>query len=101
MGGTAIPACGCGVVRRSRRAFLVCTAEIQLGGWVDRNLRIWLNGAKMRSLQISADDVLNTVGREHLEVPAGRIEMPATEMNVARRVNFMRPSAEFDPEATA
>jgi HAE1 family hydrophobic/amphiphilic exporter-1 len=57
-------------------------AEIQLGGWVDRNLRVWLKSDRMDALQISADDVLNTVGREHLEVPAGRIEMPAKELNV-------------------
>jgi HAE1 family hydrophobic/amphiphilic exporter-1 len=57
-------------------------AEIQLGGWVDRNLRIWLDSKKMDQLQIAADDVLNTVDREHLEVPAGRIEMPASELNV-------------------
>jgi HAE1 family hydrophobic/amphiphilic exporter-1 len=57
-------------------------AEIQLGGWVDRNLRIWLDSRKMENLQIAADDVLNTVDREHLEVPAGRIEMPASELNV-------------------
>jgi hydrophobe/amphiphile efflux-1 (HAE1) family protein len=57
-------------------------SEIQLGGFVDRNLRIWLNSKKLNALQMSADDVLNTVGREHLEVPAGRIEAAATEMNV-------------------
>ena len=57
-------------------------AELQLGGWVDRNLRVWLESDKLNALQISADDVLNTVDREHLEVPAGRIEMAASEMNV-------------------
>src|SRR6185503_13383132 len=33
-------------------------SEIQLGGFVDRNLRVWLNSEKLNSLQLSADDVL-------------------------------------------
>ncbi len=56
--------------------------EITLGGFVDRNLRVWIDSRRLAALQLSADDILNTVGREHLEIPAGRIESPTTELNV-------------------
>lgn len=56
--------------------------EISLGGFVDRNLRIWIDSSRLQRLQLSADDILNTVGREHLEIPAGRIEGSKTELNV-------------------
>jgi HAE1 family hydrophobic/amphiphilic exporter-1 len=56
--------------------------EITLGGFVDRNLRVWVDSARLQRLQLSADDILNTVGREHLEVPAGRIESARSELNV-------------------
>lgn len=56
--------------------------EITLGGFVDRNLRVWVDSRRLQNLQLSADDILNTVGREHLEVPAGRIESTKSELNV-------------------
>lgn len=56
--------------------------EINLGGFVDRNLRVWIDSRRLESLQLSADDILNTVGREHLELPAGRIENATQELNV-------------------
>ncbi len=56
--------------------------EITLGGWVDRNLRVWLKADRLAALQLSADDIVNAVDREHLELPAGRIEGAQAELNV-------------------
>jgi len=65
--------------------------EVFLGGYVDRNLRIWLDEKKLSARGLTADDVIATVEREHIEVPAGRLELPQQELNV--RVLGEAPSA--------
>ncbi|MFA6319263.1 MAG: efflux RND transporter permease subunit, partial [Elusimicrobiota bacterium] len=66
--------------------------EVFLGGLVDRNLRVWLDARAMEAKQITAVDVLTAISREHVEVPAGRLETPAKEFNVRALGEF--PSAE-------
>ncbi len=66
--------------------------EVFLGGYVDRNLRVWLDGKKLSQSALTVDDVINTVSKEHVEVPAGRIEAADREMNV--RVLGEAPSVE-------
>ena len=56
--------------------------EIFLGGFVDPNLRIWLDSKKMGNLQITVDDVIQTINMQHLELPAGTIETKKEERNV-------------------
>ncbi|HTY44821.1 MAG TPA: efflux RND transporter permease subunit [Patescibacteria group bacterium] len=56
--------------------------EIFLGGLLDRNLRIWVDAAKLKEYQLTVQDVIDAVNLEHQEVPAGRIETPVKEFNV-------------------
>src|SRR5688572_18897211 len=57
--------------------------EISLGGgFLERNVRIWLDAKRLEAYQISADQVIDALRREHVEVPAGRIEGPYKEINV-------------------
>ena len=56
--------------------------EIFLGGFLERNLRVWVNADKLQAYQLTVDDVINAIQREHAEVPAGRIETDAKEFNV-------------------
>ena len=56
--------------------------EIILGGFLERNLRVWLDGEKLQGQQLTVDDVIRAIQREHVEVPAGRIETGAQELNV-------------------
>ena len=56
--------------------------EIFLGGFLERNLRVWLDTAKMEAHQITVEDVIAAIQREHQELPAGRIETTAHELNV-------------------
>lgn len=60
----------------------VGVSEIILGGYVEPNLRVWINQDKLRAYDLSALDVMNTIEREHLEVPAGIFENPLDEYNV-------------------
>jgi hydrophobe/amphiphile efflux-1 (HAE1) family protein len=56
--------------------------EISLGGYRERNVRVWFDASKMEAQGLTVQDVIRAIQREHLEVPAGRIETPEREMNV-------------------
>ena len=59
--------------------------EIQMGGFRERSLRVWLDAARMDAYGVTAADVLAALRREHVEVPAGRIESGSREVNVRMR----------------
>ncbi|MBI3087901.1 MAG: efflux RND transporter permease subunit [Candidatus Omnitrophica bacterium] len=56
--------------------------EIFLGGWLERNLRVWLDARKLEAYQLTVQDVIDAIQREHAERPAGRIETGTQELNV-------------------
>ena len=56
--------------------------EVFLGGYIEPNLRVWLDKEKMRSNELTVDDVINAVRTQHSELPAGRIETPKREMTI-------------------
>ena len=56
--------------------------EIQLQGFRDRSVRVWFDAVRLEAQGLTVLDVNRAIQREHLEVPAGRIENAAREMNV-------------------
>ena len=56
--------------------------EIQLSGFRDRSVRVWYDAVRLEAQGLTVQDVNAAIQREHLEVPAGRIETPEREMNV-------------------
>jgi len=56
--------------------------EVFIGGFRERNVRVWFDAPRLEAQGLSVLDVIAAVQREHLEVPAGRIETPQREMNV-------------------
>jgi hydrophobe/amphiphile efflux-1 (HAE1) family protein len=56
--------------------------EIMLGGYRERSIRVWFDAERMEAQGLTVQDVIAAIQREHLEVPAGRIETPEREMNV-------------------
>ena len=56
--------------------------EVLLGGFLERNLRIWIDADKLEEYQLTIDDVTAAIQREHAEMPAGRIETPTQEFSV-------------------
>ncbi len=56
--------------------------EVSIGGLVDRNLRIWIDASKLEQYQFTVQDVIDAVGAQHEEVPAGQIETSQNEYNV-------------------
>ncbi len=68
--------------------------EVLLGGLVPRNLRVWLDADKMRAQQITVEDILAAIKREHAEIPAGQIETDVKEFNV-RTLGEISDPAQF------
>ncbi len=56
--------------------------EIFLGGFVERNLRVWLDAEKLQAYQLTVQDIINAIQQEHAEMPAGRLETSQKEFNV-------------------
>ncbi len=45
--------------------------EVRLGGFVDPNLRVWLDSKKMQEKELTVEDVLDAIGSQHAHLPAG------------------------------
>jgi HAE1 family hydrophobic/amphiphilic exporter-1 len=56
--------------------------NITLAGYVDPNLRVWLDRDKLYRYELTATDIFSAIQSEQSEQPAGRIEAPTKEMNV-------------------
>ncbi len=56
--------------------------DVDMGGFVDPNLRIWVDIDKLNAKQLTVDDVINTVQNQHSEMPAGYISSGNRELNV-------------------
>jgi len=54
--------------------------DVAMGGYVDRSLRVWLDPVKMKNLEITVEDVLQSISTEHSEQPSGRIDLPREEI---------------------
>ncbi len=56
--------------------------EIIMGGYLERNIRIWLDATALDQRGLVVGDVLNALRREHVELPAGRIDTEGRELSV-------------------
>ncbi|MCU0287958.1 MAG: efflux RND transporter permease subunit [Acidobacteria bacterium] len=56
--------------------------EITAGGAQDRNVRIWLDAKRLDEKQLTVQDIIRALQREHVELPAGRLETTGREVNL-------------------
>ncbi|HEV8320885.1 MAG TPA: efflux RND transporter permease subunit [Myxococcota bacterium] len=56
--------------------------EIMMGGYLERNVRIWLDASRLAARGLTVGDVVAALDREHVELPAGRLEGEGRELNV-------------------
>ena len=56
--------------------------EITLMGVQTRNVRVWLDAAQLDEKNMTVTDVIQALQREHIELPAGRLETTGREVNV-------------------
>jgi hydrophobe/amphiphile efflux-1 (HAE1) family protein len=57
-------------------------ADVFLGGYVDPNLRVWVDSQKLNQYELTASDLIQTIQTEHKESPSGYIEDEKSEKNV-------------------
>ncbi len=55
---------------------------VSLGGWIDREVNIWVDNNKLNALQLTADEIVGTINTQHSEVPVGFMETPLKEYEV-------------------
>jgi hydrophobe/amphiphile efflux-1 (HAE1) family protein len=56
--------------------------EITLGGYLERSVRIWVDASRLDEKGLTVTDVIAALRREHVELPAGRLEGEGREVNV-------------------
>jgi hydrophobe/amphiphile efflux-1 (HAE1) family protein len=56
--------------------------EIFMGGYLERNVRVWLDATRLDEHGLTVTDVIGALQREHVELPAGRLESEGREVNV-------------------
>lgn len=69
--------------------------EIFLGGFLERNLRVWIDTKKLVAYQLTVEDVIAAIQKEHVEVPAGKLETQEKESSV-RAMGEARSVSEFE-----
>ncbi len=68
--------------------------DVRMGGYVDPNMRIWLNTGEMARLEITVDDIINTISSQHSLTPSGYMYDGPRESNV-RVLSEARTPEEF------
>jgi hydrophobe/amphiphile efflux-1 (HAE1) family protein len=67
--------------------------EVTLAGYEPRNLRVWVDNAKLKPLQLTILDVKSALENEQVEEAAGYLENAATEFNVRTMGEGATPEA--------
>jgi HAE1 family hydrophobic/amphiphilic exporter-1 len=69
--------------------------EVIMSGYIEPNLRIWIDPKKLDANELTVQDVLSAIAKEHVEVPVGRIETATTEFNL-RYLGEAKSTTEFE-----
>lgn len=67
--------------------------SVTMSGGRTRQVRIWIDRRKMDAAALTADDIKLALGREHKEVPGGRVENSRTEYIVKTKGEYETPEA--------
>jgi hydrophobe/amphiphile efflux-1 (HAE1) family protein len=70
---------------KDRLQTIAGVGEIQMGGFRDRNLRVWLDAERLDRFGATAGDVLDAIRREHVDLPAGQLISGSREAAVRLR----------------
>ena len=66
--------------------------EIRLGGFSERNLRVWVDSSKLRDYELTVLDVQQAIQLQHEEIAGGYIENKTREMNVRTMGEGLTPA---------
>ncbi len=57
-------------------------SQVFLGGYMNREINVWVDNQKMNNRQLTALDVINSIQHQHAEVPAGYMETPDVQYSI-------------------
>lgn len=66
-------------VLKERLQTIPGVGAVQLGGFRDREIRVWLDPEKLQARNLTPRDITNAIRNKHIELPSGRIEQPQRE----------------------
>ena len=76
---------------RDRFRVIPGVANVFLGGWADRNLRVWVDDNKLAARQLTILDVKNTLKLENNETTSGDLENVHDDSNVRMMGEALSP----------
>jgi len=56
--------------------------QITLNGYVNRNVRVWLDASRLSEKGVVANDVINAVKNEHVDIPGGQLAAGDRQLDV-------------------
>jgi hydrophobe/amphiphile efflux-1 (HAE1) family protein len=56
--------------------------QITLNGYLDRNVRIWLDSSRLAEKGVVASDVITAISKEHVDLPGGQIDTGNRQISV-------------------
>ncbi len=56
--------------------------EVIMGGFPERSVRVWIDAQKLEGRGLTVQDLVLALQRQHVELPAGRIEAEGREISV-------------------
>jgi hydrophobe/amphiphile efflux-1 (HAE1) family protein len=56
--------------------------QITLNGYVDRNIRIWLDTDRMNERGVVVTDIIGSIQKQHVELPGGTLDTSQRQLNV-------------------
>jgi multidrug efflux pump len=56
--------------------------DVFLGGFIEPNIRVWLDLKKLQAFELTVDDIVATLETEHREYPAGTLQNGNKEFNL-------------------
>ena len=67
---------------RDRLSTVAGVSDVLLAGYADPLVRVWLDVDKLRSNDLTHQDIVNSIRSEHMEIPVGRMAGVSSEKNV-------------------
>jgi hydrophobe/amphiphile efflux-1 (HAE1) family protein len=65
--------------------------EVQLGGYTERNLRIWVNNENLAKYELTILDIRDALQRGHIETAAGTLENDRQQLNLRFMGEGLKP----------
>ncbi|MGE0617148.1 MAG: efflux RND transporter permease subunit, partial [Bacteriovoracia bacterium] len=67
---------------KNKFATLPGVGEVRMGGYLEPNMRVWIRDKDLKRFQLAVNDVIDNVGREHVDPPTGQVNEGVFEYNM-------------------